>query len=160
MIAHRSTCMVINSDLPVPIHTQSHQLPFQEWWSVHVIYKLLDTTPDHVCRQFETVYQLFTRLSLLQWCLQTRVRQVSHSSLLFNIFLSNWNELWRNLKVVIVQTKCFECHTGRTFHLYMWYFDFVELFVSQEQLSKWLNSSSTDTRQTLTQVLECAVEYW
>ena len=25
---HRSTCTVVNSDLPVPIYTQSHQLPF------------------------------------------------------------------------------------------------------------------------------------
>ena len=25
---HRSTCTVVNSDLPVPIHTQSHQLSF------------------------------------------------------------------------------------------------------------------------------------
>ena len=55
---HRSTCKVMNSDLPVPIHTQSHQLPFQEYWSVRVIHKLPDGTPDHVCRQFEMVYQL------------------------------------------------------------------------------------------------------
>ena len=40
---HQSTSMVIN--LPVPIHTQSHQLPFQECWSVSVIHKLLDATP-------------------------------------------------------------------------------------------------------------------
>ena len=42
---HRSTCMIMNSDLLVPIHTQSHQLPFQECWSVLVIHKLPDTTP-------------------------------------------------------------------------------------------------------------------
>ena len=41
---HRSTCMVVNSDLPVPIHTQSHQLPFQECWSVHIIHKLPNAT--------------------------------------------------------------------------------------------------------------------
>ena len=55
---HCSTCTVANSDLPVPIHTQSHQLPFQECLSVRVIHKLPDTTPDHVCRQHETAYQL------------------------------------------------------------------------------------------------------
>ena len=27
---YRSTCTVVNCDLPVPIYTQSHQLPFQE----------------------------------------------------------------------------------------------------------------------------------
>ena len=42
---HRSTCKVTNSNLPVPIHTQSHQLPFQECWSVRIIQKLPDTTP-------------------------------------------------------------------------------------------------------------------
>ena len=36
---HRSTCTVMGSDLPVPIHTQSHQLPSQECWSVRVIQK-------------------------------------------------------------------------------------------------------------------------
>ena len=41
---HRSTCTVVNSDLPVSIHTQSHQLPFQECWSIHVIHKLLGAT--------------------------------------------------------------------------------------------------------------------
>ena len=36
-------------------------------------------------------FNLFTWLSLLLWCLQTWVRQVSHLSLLFNIFLSYVN---------------------------------------------------------------------
>ena len=39
------TCTVMKSDLPVPNHTQSHQLPFQECWSICVIHKLPDTTP-------------------------------------------------------------------------------------------------------------------
>ena len=34
---HRSTCKVVNSDLPVPIHTQFHQLPFQDCWSIRII---------------------------------------------------------------------------------------------------------------------------
>ena len=55
---HRSTCMVMNSYLLVPIHTQSHQLPLQERWSIRVIHKLLDATTDHVGRQYETAYQL------------------------------------------------------------------------------------------------------
>ena len=55
---HRSTCTVANSDLPVPIHTQSHQLPFQECWSVRVMHKLPDTTLDHFRCQHETAYQL------------------------------------------------------------------------------------------------------
>ena len=42
---HCSICTVVNSDLLVPIHTQSHQLPFQECWSVHIIHKLPDATP-------------------------------------------------------------------------------------------------------------------
>jgi len=42
---HRSICTVVNCDLPVPIHTQSHQLPFQEFWSIRVIHKLPDATP-------------------------------------------------------------------------------------------------------------------
>ena len=55
---HRFTCTVVNFDLPVPIHTQTHQLPFQECWSVRVIYELLDAIPDHVRGKFEMVYQL------------------------------------------------------------------------------------------------------
>ena len=55
---HRSPCTVVNSDLPVPIHTQSHQLPFQECWPVRVIHKLPDPTPDHIRRQYETAFQL------------------------------------------------------------------------------------------------------
>ena len=55
---HCCTCTFVNSDLPVPIHTQSHQLPFQECWSVRVIHKLPDTTPNHVRHQHETAYQL------------------------------------------------------------------------------------------------------
>ena len=42
---HHSTCTVANFELPVPIHAQSHQLPFQECWSIHVIHKLPDITP-------------------------------------------------------------------------------------------------------------------
>ena len=63
----QSTCMVVNSDLLVPIHTQSHQLPFQECWSIHIIHKLPDTTPDHIRHQFETAYLLVlqTRQSLV-----------------------------------------------------------------------------------------------
>ena len=38
--------------------TSTHQLPFQECWSVCVIHKLLDVTSDHVCHQLETTYQL------------------------------------------------------------------------------------------------------
>jgi hypothetical protein len=47
----------MNFDLPVSIHTQLYQLPFQEFWSVQLIYKLPDATPDHVCHQFEMAYQ-------------------------------------------------------------------------------------------------------
>ena len=46
------------SQLPVAIHTKSHQIPFQKCWSVSVIHKLADSTPDHIRRQFETAYQL------------------------------------------------------------------------------------------------------
>ena len=58
MNGHRFTTTVSNQDLPVVIHTQSHQIPFQECWSVSVIHKLPDSTPDHIRRQFETAYQL------------------------------------------------------------------------------------------------------
>ena len=58
MNGHRFTTMISNPDLPVAIHTQSHQIPFQECWSVSVIHNLPDSTPDHICRQFETAYQL------------------------------------------------------------------------------------------------------
>ena len=53
MNGHRFTTTVSNPDLPVAIHTQS-----QESWSVSVIHKLPDSTPDHIRRQFETAYQL------------------------------------------------------------------------------------------------------
>ena len=58
MNGHQFTTTVSNSDLPVSIHTQFHQIPFQECWSVSVIHKLPDSTPDHIHRQFETAYQL------------------------------------------------------------------------------------------------------
>ena len=54
MNGHQFTTMVSSPDLPVAIHTQSHQIPFQECWSVRVIHKL----PDHICIQFETAYHL------------------------------------------------------------------------------------------------------
>ena len=38
---------------PVAIHTKSHQIPFQKCWSVSVIHKLPDSTPDHIRHQFE-----------------------------------------------------------------------------------------------------------
>ena len=44
MNGHRYTTTVSNPDLPVAIHTQSHQIPFQECWSVSAIYKLADST--------------------------------------------------------------------------------------------------------------------
>ena len=40
------TCRVVNSGLPVSIHTQSHHIPFQECWFIHVIHKLPDVTPN------------------------------------------------------------------------------------------------------------------
>ena len=39
------TTMVSNPDLPVAIHTRSHQIPFQKCWSISVIHKLPDSTP-------------------------------------------------------------------------------------------------------------------
>ena len=42
----------------VKYHTQSHQLPFHECWSVCVIHKLPDATPNQLCRQYETANQL------------------------------------------------------------------------------------------------------
>ena len=45
-------------DLPVVIHTQSHQITFQETWSVSVIHKLPNYTREHILCQFETLYQL------------------------------------------------------------------------------------------------------
>ena len=52
------TTTASNSELPVTIYTQSHQIPFQEYWSVSVIHKLPNSTPDHIRHQFETTYQL------------------------------------------------------------------------------------------------------
>ena len=50
---HQSTSIVVNSYLPVPNHTQSHQFPVQECWSVWIIHKLPDATLDWVYRQFK-----------------------------------------------------------------------------------------------------------
>ena len=58
MNGHRFTTTVSNSDLPVAIHTHSHQIPFQDCWSVSIIHKLPDSTPDDICCQFEIMYQL------------------------------------------------------------------------------------------------------
>ena len=58
MNGHRFTTTVSNPDLPVAIHTQSHQITFQDCWSVSIIHKLPDSTPDHICRHFEIAYQL------------------------------------------------------------------------------------------------------
>ena len=58
MNGYQFTTTVSNPDLPVAIHTQSHHIPFHECWSVSVIHKLQDSTPNHIRRQFETAYQL------------------------------------------------------------------------------------------------------
>ena len=58
MNGHRFTTTVSNPDLSVAIHTQSHQIPFQDCWSVSNIHKLPDSTPDYIRRQFEIAYQL------------------------------------------------------------------------------------------------------
>ena len=58
MNGHQFITTVSNPDLPVAINTQSHQIPFQECWSVSVMHKLPDYIPDHICSQFETAYQL------------------------------------------------------------------------------------------------------
>ena len=55
---HWFATTVSNPYLPVAIHTQSHQISFEECWSVSVVHKLPDSNPDHICRQFETAYQL------------------------------------------------------------------------------------------------------
>ena len=58
MNGHWFTTAVSNPDLRVAIHTKSHQIPFQKCWSVSVIHKLPDSTPDHIRHQVETAYQL------------------------------------------------------------------------------------------------------
>ena len=58
MNGHRFTTTVSNSDLPVAIHTQFHQIPFQDCWSFSILHKLPDSIPDHIRRQFEIAYQL------------------------------------------------------------------------------------------------------
>ena len=58
MNGHCFTTTVSNPYLPVAIHTQSHQIPFQDCWYVSIIHKLPDSTPDHIRRQFEIAYQL------------------------------------------------------------------------------------------------------
>ena len=58
MNGHCFTTTVSNPALPVAIHTQSHQIPFQDCWSVSNIHKLPDSTPGHIHRQFEIAYQL------------------------------------------------------------------------------------------------------
>ena len=44
MNGHRFTTIVSNQDLPISIHTQSHQILFQDCWFVSVIHKLPDST--------------------------------------------------------------------------------------------------------------------
>jgi len=63
---HHSTFTVMKSNLPVPIHTQSLQLPFQECWSVRVIHKHPDAIPDH---QYETAYQLVLKCNTFLYAL-------------------------------------------------------------------------------------------
>ena len=44
---------------PTPTSCHPHsiqQIPFQECWSVSVIHRLPDSTPEHIRRQFETTY--------------------------------------------------------------------------------------------------------
>ena len=62
---HWSTCMVVNSDLLVPIYTQSHQLPFQEWPSVHVIHKLSDANPIMSATNLKQHINLYLNLANL-----------------------------------------------------------------------------------------------
>jgi len=62
---HQSTSIVVNSYLPLPIHTQSHQFPFQECRSVCILYKLPDATLDCVNCQFKTASKLVRCRTLL-----------------------------------------------------------------------------------------------
>ena len=58
MNGQQSTCMIMNSDLPVPINTKFHQLPYQESWSICIIQKQPDATPNYVHCQYETALHL------------------------------------------------------------------------------------------------------
>ena len=53
---HRPICIVVNSDLLLPIHIQSLSPLFRN--AVYVIHKLPNTTPDFVGNQLEIAYQL------------------------------------------------------------------------------------------------------
>ena len=46
MYGHRFITTLLNPDLLVAIHTQSHQIPFQECWSVSVIHRNYQTSPQ------------------------------------------------------------------------------------------------------------------
>jgi hypothetical protein len=77
MNGHWSICAIVNSDLPVPIHTKSQQLPFQECRYINIIYKHTNVNPYHVhchlkwhtnfCSSIQTVSQHkhLLKLSLL-----------------------------------------------------------------------------------------------
>ena len=82
MNGHCFTTAVSNPDLTVAIHTQSHQIPFQECWSVSVIHKLPDSTLDHIRCQFETAYQL-----ILQSCHTPHPSGTYNLSPVFSILL-------------------------------------------------------------------------
>ena len=58
MNGHFFTAIVSNPGLLVAVHTQSHQIPFQDCWSIIIIHKPPYSTPDHICCQFEIAYQL------------------------------------------------------------------------------------------------------
>ena len=57
MNEHSFTNTFLNPDLLVAIHIQSHQITFQDCWSVSIFNKLPDSSPDHIFRQFEIVHQ-------------------------------------------------------------------------------------------------------
>ena len=61
-----SICGIMNSDLQVSTHTKSHQFPFQECWSIHVIFKLPDATSNHVHCKFKTAYNL-SSIQTISW---------------------------------------------------------------------------------------------
>ena len=62
VVVNQYPSIVLNSELPVAIHTQS-----QECWSVSVIHKLPNSTPDHIRCQFEAAYQLISSNMTHSW---------------------------------------------------------------------------------------------
>ena len=111
-----STCTVVNSNLPVPIHTQSHQLPFQECWSILVIHKLPDAIPTMSTANLKQHTNLYFNPDSLPVSTSGNLTRPSPPLLPFSFLAGSANSLVSLLLQLMKATVLAESSQSLSFH--------------------------------------------